>query len=54
MKIIIHALVSAFEFKLAVEPSDIARKTRIVQRPLVVSEKAKGNQLPLLVTPVVS
>ncbi|KAF7353977.1 hypothetical protein MVEN_01084200 [Mycena venus] len=53
-KAILFTLIRAFEFELAVPIEDIGKKaTPIVQRPIVLSEKEKGNQMPLLVRPVV-
>ncbi|KAJ6592843.1 cytochrome P450 [Mycena capillaripes] len=53
-KALLFTLVRAFEFELAVPREDIGNKqTAIVQRPIVLSEKEKGNQMPLLVRPVV-
>jgi hypothetical protein len=50
-KVILHALVSEFNFALAVNASDITKKsTGIVMRPHLTSDKEnKGAQLPLLV-----
>ncbi len=50
MKALLFTLVRAFEFDLAVPASDITKRSNITQRPLVLSEKDKGNQMPLLVT----
>ena len=52
MKALLFTLIRAFEFELAVPPKDIAKKTTIVQRPLVLSDPAGGNQMPLLLKPV--
>ncbi|KAJ7679608.1 cytochrome P450 [Mycena rosella] len=53
-KALLFTLVRGFEFELAVPIEDIGNKaTPIVQRPIVLSEKEKGNQMPLLVRPVV-
>ncbi|KAJ7441924.1 cytochrome P450 [Mycena galericulata] len=53
-KAVLFTLIRAFEFELAVPIEDIGKKsTAIVQRPIVLSERAKGNQMPLLVRPVV-
>ncbi|KZT05226.1 cytochrome P450 [Laetiporus sulphureus 93-53] len=51
MKALIFTLVRAFEFELAVPASDIIKKSAVVQRPLVRSEKEKGAQMPLLIKP---
>lgn len=48
-KIILHALVSNFEFALAVPEEDIGRKFGIVARPFVKSQTALGIELPLIV-----
>ncbi len=47
MKALLFTLVRAFEFELAVPPEEIIKKAMIVQRPVVASEKEKGNQMPL-------
>jgi len=47
MKALLFTLVRAFEFELAVPPKEIIKKPMIVQRPLVASEREKGNQMPL-------
>jgi hypothetical protein len=52
MKALLFTLVRAFEFELAVPPNEIIKKSMIVQRPLVASEKEKGNQMPLRLKPV--
>ena len=52
MKVLLHVLLSAFAFELAVSKEHIIRKTSIVQRPFVSIEEEKGNQMPLLVTPI--
>ncbi|KAH9847039.1 cytochrome P450 [Lenzites betulinus] len=49
MKALIFALVRAFEFELAVDPSDIEKKTSIVQRPILRSAPEQGGQMPLLI-----
>ena len=52
MKALLFTLIRAFEFELAVPSKEIIRKTMIVQRPIVASEKEKGNQMPLRLKPV--
>jgi cytochrome P450 len=53
-KALLFTLLRALEFELAVPVEDIGKKaTFIVQRPIVRSEREKGNQMPLLVRPVV-
>ncbi|KAI0357855.1 cytochrome P450 [Trametes cingulata] len=49
MKALIFTLVRAFEFELAVPPSEIKRAAGIVQRPMLRSQLELGNQMPLLV-----
>ncbi|KAJ7640464.1 cytochrome P450 [Mycena polygramma] len=51
MKALLFTLVRAFEFELAVPASDIEKKAAVVQRPIVRSERAAGNQMPLIITP---
>ncbi|KAF7359914.1 hypothetical protein MVEN_00717300 [Mycena venus] len=54
MKALIFTLVRSFEFELAVPIAEMGQKgTALVQRrPIVLTERAAGNQLPLLVRPV--
>jgi hypothetical protein len=52
MKVLLFTLIRAFEFELAVPSEDIGKKSSIVQRPLVLSDPAGGNQMPLLLKPV--
>jgi len=52
MKALLFTLVRAFEFELAVPPEDIGKKTGLVQRPVVLSDQAGGNQMPLLLKPI--
>ncbi|KAI0364506.1 cytochrome P450 [Pilatotrama ljubarskyi] len=49
MKALIFTLVRAFEFELAVPPSDIKRTAGVVQRPTLRSQPELGNQMPLMV-----
>jgi hypothetical protein len=51
IKALLFTLVRAFEFELAVPASSIAKKQGIVQRPMVITEKEDGNQMPLLMRP---
>jgi len=53
MKALLFTLIRAFEFKLAVSPDEIGKKTGIVQRPVLLNDLKAGNQMPLLVTPYV-
>jgi hypothetical protein len=48
-KIILHALISTFEFELAIPQEELGFKNGIVTRPIVKSEMEKGTQLPLFV-----
>jgi hypothetical protein len=48
-KIILHALVSAFEFRLAVPEEQIGKRIGIVTRPMLKSAKEIA-QLPLIVS----
>jgi len=51
MKALLFTLVRAFEFQLAVSPSEIKKKSTIVQRPVLASDPDGKNQMPLLVKP---
>ncbi|KAJ7746530.1 cytochrome P450 [Mycena olivaceomarginata] len=53
MKALLFILVRAFEFELAVPIADIQKKTAIVQRPMVRSEPATGDQMPLIIKPYI-
>ncbi|KAJ7458475.1 cytochrome P450 [Mycena latifolia] len=54
MKALLFTLVRTLEFELAVPIADVGKKgTAIVQRPIVLSEHGAGNQMPLLVRPVI-
>ncbi|KAJ6510544.1 cytochrome P450 [Mycena sanguinolenta] len=53
MKVLLFTLVRAFEFELAVPATDIEKKTSVVQRPLVKSEREAGNQMPLILKPYI-
>lgn len=47
-KALLFTLVRAFEFELAVKPEMIAKKSTIVQRPVVNGK----TQMPLIIRPV--
>ena len=49
MKALVFTLVRAFEFELAVPIQDVAKRSAAVQRPVILSEREKGNQMPLLI-----
>ncbi|KAJ7063948.1 cytochrome P450 [Mycena amicta] len=52
-KAILFTLVRAFQFALAVPAADMGKRgNAIVERPIVKSQMEKGNQLPLVITPV--
>lgn len=54
LKALLFTLVRGLEFELAVPAVDIgAQSTVLVQRPIVLSDVAAGNQLPLLIKPYV-
>lgn len=54
MKALIFSFVRAFDFELAVPPSEITRWTMIVARPFLTSDSDKGPQLPLVIRPAKS
>ncbi|KAJ7271259.1 cytochrome P450 [Mycena rebaudengoi] len=55
LKALLFTLIRGLEFELAVPATDIGfGTTPIVQRPIVLSDRKGGNQLPLLVRPFVS
>ncbi|KAI9513467.1 cytochrome P450, partial [Russula earlei] len=49
MKAILFAFVRAFDFELAVPPSEITRRTMIVARPFLTSGPQNMPQLPLVI-----
>ncbi|KAJ7454599.1 cytochrome P450 [Mycena galericulata] len=52
LKALLFTLVRGLEFELAVAATDIgAQSTVLVQRPIILSDVAAGNQLPLLIKP---
>lgn len=51
MKVLLFTLVRSFEFDMAVPVEDVKRVFIIVTRPLLKSEKGKGNQLPMFIKP---
>ncbi|KAJ7731769.1 cytochrome P450 [Mycena metata] len=54
MKALLFTLIRGLEFELAVPIAEIGkRNTAIVQRPIVLTDMEAGNQMPLLVRPVV-
>ncbi|KAJ7486941.1 cytochrome P450 [Mycena latifolia] len=53
MKALLFTLIRAFEVELAVPAADIGKKaTGVTQVPVLLSDRAAGTQLPLLVRPV--
>ena len=51
MKVLLFTLLRAFEFDMAVPVEDVKKVFIIVTRPLLESEREKGNQLPMLIKP---
>jgi hypothetical protein len=51
MKALLFTLIRAFEFEPAVPKGGIGRTSTPLQRPIVLAEKEKGSQLPLIVKP---
>jgi hypothetical protein len=54
MKALMFSFVRAFDFELAIPPSEITWRTMIVTRPFLASSPDKGPQLPLIIRPVKS
>uniref|UniRef100_A0A8H7Y1G3 Cytochrome P450 n=1 Tax=Psilocybe cubensis TaxID=181762 RepID=A0A8H7Y1G3_PSICU len=52
MKALLFTLLRAFEFELGVPKEDIMKKSSLVDRPLLKSDVAAGNQMPLILKPV--
>jgi cytochrome P450 len=51
IKLVLHTLLPAFDFKLGVDPADIGKvSTGLVLRPIVNSSREKGARLPLVIT----
>ncbi|KAF8065386.1 cytochrome P450 [Lyophyllum atratum] len=53
MKALLFTLIRAFEFELAVPAKDLVKKSLVTPRPVVTSDREGGNQMPLLIRPVV-
>lgn len=52
MKVLLFVLIRAFEFELAVAPSEIKPRMGVVQRPILRSAPEKGAMLPVVIRPV--
>jgi hypothetical protein len=52
MKALVFSFVRAFDFELAIPPSEIIGRTLIVSRPFLASNPESGPQLPLVIRPV--
>ncbi|KAI0058317.1 cytochrome P450 [Artomyces pyxidatus] len=50
-KAILFTFIRSFDFELAVNPEEIERKTVIVGRPVLASDREAGPQLPLYISP---
>ncbi|KAF4615470.1 hypothetical protein D9613_003376 [Agrocybe pediades] len=53
MKALLFTLIRAFEIDLAVPPDEIKGTMGLVRRPIVTSDLANPNQLPIIIRPVV-
>ena len=49
MKALLFTLLRTFEFDMALPASSFIKRTSLTQRPLVLGEEEKGNQMPLMV-----
>jgi len=54
MKALLFSFVRAFDFELAIHPSEITWRTVAVTRPFLASDPDKGPQLPLVIRPAKS
>ena len=52
MKVLLFTLVRAFEFDLAVSPKDVGTASFAIQRPILLTDPKRSNQMPLLVRPI--
>ncbi|KLO13381.1 cytochrome P450 [Schizopora paradoxa] len=52
MKVILFALIRAFEFELAIPAEEFTKRSMVVTRPYLKSEKSGRAQMPLFVRPV--
>ncbi|KAJ3557677.1 hypothetical protein NM688_g1344 [Phlebia brevispora] len=48
MKALLFTLLRAFDFDMAVPASSIIKRTSLTQRPMILGEEKKGNQMPLM------
>ncbi|KAJ6567804.1 cytochrome P450 [Mycena sp. CBHHK59/15] len=53
MKALLFTLIRAFEFEAAVPKGGIGGTSSVIRRPLVLAEKEKGSQMPLIVKPYI-
>ncbi|KAF9559572.1 cytochrome P450 [Agrocybe pediades] len=53
MKALLFTLIRAFEIDLAVPPDEIKGTMGLIRRPIVTSDLANPNQLPIIIRPVV-
>jgi hypothetical protein len=51
MKAVLFSFVRAFDFELAIPPSEITWQTMVVARPFLASSPDEGPQLPLIIRP---
>jgi hypothetical protein len=51
-RILLHTLISAFRFKLAVPAEEVVADMGVITRPMWTKEPEKGSQLPLLISRV--
>jgi len=49
MKALLFTLVRAFEFELAVPAKDVGKRSALVQRPIILSDREGGNYMPLII-----
>ncbi|KAF8065363.1 cytochrome P450 [Lyophyllum atratum] len=53
IKATLFTLIRAFEFELAVPVKDLVKKSLALPRPVLVTDREGGHQMPLLIRPVV-
>ena len=52
MKVLLFTLIRAFEFDLAIPAKDLGTTSIGVQRPVLLTNPNRSNQMPLLVHPI--
>jgi hypothetical protein len=47
-KVLLHVLVTSFDFEMAIPDSEVTTREGIINRPFVKSELKRGAQMPVI------